>query len=81
MLSGADSSGSAEGTSRAAVENGTVIVRDKANHAEKNWAVGNENLSLKMVFNLHLPANSLSGWVIYCCCNYADFNQTFLLFP
>lgn len=55
MLSGAGSSGSAEGITRAAVENGTVIVRDKANQTQDTAALSrdtaNANGSIDAIFD------------------------------
>ncbi|NBC81416.1 filamentous hemagglutinin, partial [Enterobacter asburiae] len=55
LLVGADSSGSEEGTTRAAVENGTVIVRDKANQVQDTATLSrdtaNANGSIDAIFD------------------------------
>lgn len=55
LLVGADSSGSAEGTTRAAIENGTVVVRDKEHQtqdvADLSRDTANANGSIDTIFD------------------------------
>ncbi|OUF23689.1 hypothetical protein AZ039_004410 [Enterobacter kobei] len=55
LLVGADSSGSAEGTTRAAIENGTVVVRDKEHQtqdvADLSRDTANANGSIDAIFD------------------------------
>ena len=55
LLVGADSSGSAEGTTRAAIENGTVVVRDKEHQtqdvADLSRDTANANSSIDAIFD------------------------------
>jgi len=55
LLAGADSSGSAEGTTRAAIENGTVVVHDTANQTQDITTLSrdteNANGNIDAIFN------------------------------
>ncbi|WP_341873623.1 hypothetical protein [Enterobacter cancerogenus] len=65
LLVGADSGDSAEGTTRAAIENGTLVVRDKAHQAQDvadlSRDTANANGSIDAIFDREKEQRSLSG--------------------